>query len=307
MRHRSHRWCARRGDSVPSPTGTGGLVLLNVTFYGVRGSTPCPCDANSRYGGNTACVALESPGSDPIVLDLGTGLRFWGGTLPLDGSLRASALVTHLHWDHVQGLPFFPPVNIPGAQLDIYGPPQDGIGLGGAFAEFMRPPFFPIRVDDLMGDVRFNDIADSDVAIGDAKVRVRDVPHVGPTNGYRVDLGGFTVAYVSDHQQPLDGGCDIEESVLELCDGVDLLIHDAQYLPPDWEMKSWWGHCMVDYAVHVANEAGARQLALFHHDPARNDAAVDHLLDDARDRATKTALHEVVAASEGMTISFEDR
>ena len=285
----------------------GGLVLLNVTFYGARGSTPCPCYANSRYGGNTACVSLESPGSPPIVLDLGTGLRFWGETLPLDGSLRASALVSHLHWDHVQGLPFFAPINIPGARLDVYGPPQDGIDLGDAFAEFMRPPYFPIHLGDLMGDLTFNQVADSDVAIGDAKVRVRHVPHVGPTNGYRIDLGGVTVAYISDHQQPIDGGYDIEESVLELCDGVDLLIHDAQYLPPDWEMKAWWGHCMVDYAVHVAQEAGVRRLALFHHDPTRDDDAVDDLLEAARERARKSTIDEVVAASEGMTISFDGR
>ena len=121
-----------------SPTGTfrlrtGGKPLLNVSFWGVRGSTPCPCDENRRYGGNTACVALESPGMDPIVLDLGTGLRFWGGTLPQDGSFRGTALVTHLHWDHVQGLPFFAPINCPGARLDIYAPRpvRRGVGRGG--------------------------------------------------------------------------------------------------------------------------------------------------------------------------------
>src|SRR5204863_7173906 len=102
-----------------------GGIPLRITFYGVRGSTPCPCEANSRYGGNTACVALEVAGEDPIVLDIGTGLRFWGETLPTDGSFRGTALVTHMHWDHVQGLPFFVPVDRPGARLDIYGPTQD--------------------------------------------------------------------------------------------------------------------------------------------------------------------------------------
>ena len=128
---------------------------MNVTFYGVRGSTPCPCASNTRYGGNTACVALEAAGCDPIVLDLGTGLRFFGETQPNDGSFRGHALVTHLHWDHVQGLPFFTPVNRPGAALDIYGPPQDGMSLEEAFGEFMRPPYFPVRVADLAGDIRF--------------------------------------------------------------------------------------------------------------------------------------------------------
>ncbi len=150
-----------------------GGVTLTVTFYGVRGSTPCPCEANLRYGGNTACVALEAPGCEPIVLDLGTGLRYWGDTLPKDGSFRGSALITHLHWDHVQGLPFFVPIDRPGARLDIYGPPQNDCTLEQAFEDFMRPPYFPVRFTDLRGDIRFHDVTDTDVAIGDAKVKVR--------------------------------------------------------------------------------------------------------------------------------------
>src|SRR5688572_18529000 len=145
-------------------TARGGKKLLNVTFYGVRGSTPCPCDANRRYGGNTACVALEVPGCDPIVLDLGTGLRFWGQTQPTDGSFRGAALVTHLHWDHVQGLPFFAPVDRPGARLDIYGPKQEnGLSLEEAFEEFMRPPYFPVRASDLRGTIAFHDLDEGDV------------------------------------------------------------------------------------------------------------------------------------------------
>jgi phosphoribosyl 1,2-cyclic phosphodiesterase len=144
-----------------------------VTFYGVRGSTPCSSEANRRYGGNTACVALEVPGEDPIVLDLGTGLRYWGETQPVDGTFSATALVTHIHWDHVQGLPFLVPVDRPGATLDIYGPTQVGETLEHAFNELMRPPYFPVRAADLRGTIRFHDVDDGDMAIGDAKVQVR--------------------------------------------------------------------------------------------------------------------------------------
>jgi phosphoribosyl 1,2-cyclic phosphodiesterase len=280
------------------------MHLLNVSFWGVRGSTPCPCEQNRRYGGNTACVALEAPGIDPIVLDLGTGLRFWGGSLPQDGSFRGTALVTHLHWDHVQGLPFFAPINCPGARLDVYAPrPSDDVSVADAFEEFMRPPYFPVRATDLFGDIHFHDVGPSELTIGRASVTVRDVPHVGATNGYRVEIDGITIAYISDHQQPLEGD-EIAPSVLELCRDADLVIHDAQFLPDDFAVKSNWGHCTVEYAVHVAAASGARRLALFHHDPARQDDAVDALLEDARRLGAERGLDEVFAAYEGLTVNF---
>jgi phosphoribosyl 1,2-cyclic phosphodiesterase len=281
-----------------------GEPLLNVSFYGTRGSTPCPSEENRRYGGNTSCVALESPGHDPVVLDLGTGLRFFGQTQPDDGSFRGSALVTHLHWDHVQGLPFFTPILRPGARLDIYGPPQTDSTLSDAFHRFICPPFFPVTVEQLYGQMTFHDAGDTDLVLDGAKVRVRPVPHVGANNGYRVEMGGASVAYLSDHQMPQDGSHTVSEDVLELCDGADLLIHDAQYTPEEFVEKSHWGHCTVEYAVFVAREAGAKRLALFHHDPARSDDQLDVLLEGARQQAAATAISEVVAAYEGLTVSL---
>lgn len=291
--------------SASLPGRLGGLPVLNVTFFGVRGSTPCSCASNQRYGGNTACVSLESPGHDPIVLDLGTGLRFFGETQPQDGSFRGHALITHLHWDHVQGLPFFVPINREGAQLDIYGPPQvDGLPLEEAFGEFMRPPYFPVRVDDLIGEIRFHSLGDGDHVVGDAKVRAGSVPHVGPTNGYRVEMDGVTVVYISDHQQPTDGSLGIADGVLELCDGADLLIHDAQYTPSEFALKAHWGHCTVEYAAHIAKEAGVRRLALFHHDPDHDDEMVDRLLQGAQSSLAACGVDEVIAASEGLTVAL---
>ncbi|HVX16828.1 MAG TPA: MBL fold metallo-hydrolase [Acidimicrobiales bacterium] len=240
---------------------------------------------------------------DPIVFDLGTGLRFWGEDLPHDGSFRGTALVTHLHWDHVQGLPFFTPINRAGAELDVYAPPPEpGCSVAAAFDDFMRPPYFPVRSTDLFGTIRFHDASDTDLAIGRAKVRVRSVPHVGATNGYRVELDGYSVAYVSDHQQPCDGSSRIAGSVLELCGGADLLIHDAQYDSGEFAEKTEWGHCTVDYAVNVAVEAGAKRLALFHHDPAHDDDRVDELLGYARGLVPSGHELEVLAAGEGMSV-----
>jgi phosphoribosyl 1,2-cyclic phosphodiesterase len=271
----------------------------------VRGSCPCASEANRRYGGNTACVALEVPGEDPIIFDLGTGLRNFGTTQPTDGTFRGTALVTHIHWDHVQGLPFFPPIHQVGARLDIYGPHQAEGPLGEVLGGLMCRPYFPIHYSELEGDVEFHDVTDEEVKVGRAKVKVRPVPHNGPTVGYRVDWDGLSVAYVSDHQAPHNLKS-ISDGVLELADGVDLLIHDAQYTPAEFSVKETWGHCTVDYAVLVAKEAGAKRLALFHHDPAHSDEDLDHLLEMARCTALHAGVPEVVSAYEYLQLDLHD-
>jgi len=274
--------------------------MINVTFHGVRGSTPAPGPATVHYGGHTACVALEVPGQEPIVLDLGTGLRSWAATLDPEEPLRAKALLTHLHLDHVQGLPFFEPLERAGASLDVYGPsPAEGT-IAKVLGELFRPPWVP----EPPAGVRFYDCADEELSLGGAKVWARTVPHKGPTNGYRVEWEGVSIAYVSDHQAPpaLDT---VPEPVLELADGVDLLVHDGQYTAAEWECKGGWGHSTVDYAVLVARQAGARRLALFHHDPARSDDDLDRLLDGARRTAERLGVDEVLVAAEGLTVSFE--
>lgn len=276
--------------------------MVNISFWGVRGSTPCSCEANKRYGGNTACVSIEAPGHDPILFDLGTGLRFFGESVPVDRAFRGLSLVTHLHWDHVQGLPFFTPINRPGASLEVWGRNEHGT-LAGAFAEFMRPPYFPVTTDALAGDIVFRDVSATDLEWGRARIAVRDVPHTGATNGYRVELDGLAIVYISDHQEPVDGG-PVADSVLELCEGADLVIHDAQYEPHEFALKADWGHCTVAYAVRVAAEAGAKRLALFHHDPSHDDDVIDRLRDEATALAEGTSLIEVLAAAEGTTVSL---
>jgi len=278
--------------------------VVNVTFYGVRGSTPCACDSTRRYGGNTACVAVESATRDPILFDLGTGLRFFGLTQPTDGSFRGTALVSHLHWDHVQGIPFFAPMLAEGARLDVFAP-VDGPGtLCDAVRSFMSPPYFPVEIDALPGRFRFHEVLDDVFDLDGAKVTVAPVPHVGVTVGYRLEIDGVSIAYVSDHQQPGVGATRVDQRVLELCNGVDLLIHDAQFDEDEFPCRSDWGHCTIDYAVEVAARSGARRLALFHHDPSHDDVRIDELRDHAERIAAGRGIEEVIAASEGLTLSF---
>jgi phosphoribosyl 1,2-cyclic phosphodiesterase len=247
-------------------------------------------------------VALTSGGEDPIVFDLGTGLRAFGDTQPLDGSFSGAALVTHIHWDHVQGLPFFPPADRPGARFRIYGPQQEDATLTEVIDDFMRPPYFPVKVGDLRGEFSFHEVLKDDFRLGQAEVVARPVPHVGPTVGYRVTWHGRVVTYISDHQAPLDLES-IAEPVLELAASADVLVHDAQYTTEEFAEKAHWGHCTIDYAVEVARRAGARQLVLFHHDPAHDDDRLDQLLAVARATAGPRG-PEVVAAYEGLRISL---
>lgn len=275
---------------------------MKVTFHGVRGSTPCPAGPYARYGGNTSCVVLQSRGEDPIVCDLGTGLRTWGDSQPLDGTFKATALVTHFHFDHVQGLPFLAAADRVGSQFDIYGPGLTGHDVADQFTQFVRPPFFPVTIEQLRGSYRLHDIADESFSVGGVKVRSRAVPHVGLTLGFRVEFEGVSVAYVPDHQAPADL-TSVAESVLDLCDGVDLLIHDAQYVEADWEAKAHWGHSTIAYSIEVAARCGVKALALFHHDPSRSDDEIDRMA-LAATRATRAAGIDVFAAAEGLTIDL---
>jgi len=278
--------------------------VVEVSFYGVRGSTPCSCEANHRYGGNTACVVVEADDMDPIVLDLGTGLRFFGLDRCAHRPFRATALVSHLHWDHVQGLPFFTPIHHEGARLDVIGPAQgDGRSLRDAFDTFVNPPYFPVGIDGLAGHLRFDAVGRDTFEVGRATVSALPVPHIGPTAGYRIEVDGAVIAYVSDHQQPHPGATDVADEVLELCRGADVVIHDAQYTADEFELKHDWGHCTLDYAVEVAAQAEARELVLFHHDPSHDDETMDRLAGEAVDAAgARTTIESVVAAAEGMRL-----
>ena len=277
---------------------------MQVTFFGVRGSTPCDGDDISKYGGNTSCVAVRVPGEPPLFFDLGTGARYFGTTLPQDGTFRGTCLLSHLHWDHTQGLPFFSPLLHEGAELHVYAPAQeDGRSVADVINTVIRPPLFPVTIDQLPGMVRFHDVADEEFRVGSFKVMSRMVPHVGPTLGYRIEWGGRSIAYLSDHQQPHDGSYAVSDGARELIEGVDLLIHDSQYTPSEFEKKATWGHCTIDYAIWLAGHCHASRLALFHHDPSRSDVALDEVVRCAAAAGARMGV-EVFAASEGLVVDL---
>lgn len=274
---------------------------VNIAFHGVRGSTPCCCPTLQRYGGNTSCVSIEAEGCDPIVLDCGTGLRMFGASLA-DEPCQVHVLVTHLHWDHIQGLPFFTPLKFADTTFSVYGPGENGESFGESFGRFMAPPFFPIESGHLPASITFDDAHDRDLTLGDAEVMARPVPHTGTTSGFRVTRNGVSVAYIPDHQEPIGDPTYVAPSVLELCREVDVLIHDAQFTKEEFEIKADWGHATAEYAVEVARQAGVKTLVLFHHDPAHDDEMIDEITERMAALAADEPF-EVIAAAEGLKLT----
>jgi phosphoribosyl 1,2-cyclic phosphodiesterase len=276
---------------------------MRVTFCGVRGSTCAPGIDFVRYGGHTSCVAVAHDGEPPtLVLDAGTGLR--NLTPHLGGQpFRGTILLGHLHWDHTHGIPFFAAGNLPGSEVTVVMPAQGDPEqvLERAFS----PPHFPVTPTQLQGRWKVTSHEPGASEIEGFSVLAAEIPHKGGrTFGYRVTDGGGTVAYLSDHS-PIAAGAGPDglgayhESALALARNADVLIHDAQHTAAEFGERAFLGHSAVEYAVGLAEAAGARTLVLFHHDPARTDDEIDALVVS---HAGGTV--EVIGAAEGLTIDL---
>jgi phosphoribosyl 1,2-cyclic phosphodiesterase len=276
---------------------------MRVVFCGVRGSTCAPGREFVRYGGHTSCVALAHDGALPtLVLDAGTGLR--NLTRHLGGSpFRGTILLGHLHWDHTHGIPFFSAGNEPGSEVTVVMPGQGDPEqvLERAFS----PPHFPVTPAQLQGHWRVTSHEPGHHHREGFDLLAAEIPHKGGrTFGYRVSDGGGTLAYLSDHS-PITAGDGphglgaYHESAMALARGVDVLIHDAQHTAAEFADRAFLGHAAVEYAVGLAEEAGARTLVLFHHDPLRTDDEIDALV-----AAHAGGTVEVVAAAEGLSIDL---
>jgi phosphoribosyl 1,2-cyclic phosphodiesterase len=258
---------------------------MRVQLCGVRGSTPAPGPEFVRYGGNTSCVALTGDGEPvpTLLLDAGTGLR--QVTPLLDGlPFRGTILLSHLHWDHVQGLPFFTAGDTEGAQVRLLMPEQDGgASAEDVLARSMSPPHFPIGPSQLRGSWEFGTLPPGEITAGQFTILARQIPHKGGTTyGYRVSDGRSAVAYLPDHCPTNlgpgpDGLGEYHEAALALAAGTDALIHDASLLPDEVPAQARFGHAAADYAVGLAVRANARRVVLFHHGPGRTDTELDKL------------------------------
>lgn len=269
---------------------------LTIQFFGVRGSIASPGPSTVGVGGNTPCVEVRC-GDTVLVLDAGTGMRALGERLLAEGIREHTVLSSHLHWDHIQGLPFFLPAWIPGHRVTLVGRE----GIRGALEAQMTPPCFPVRVADMKAELAFREIASGEqIRIGAASVRAAQLNHPGGVLGYRVDYGGRGVVYATDTEHY---ACP-DPHLVELARGADVLIYDAMYTPDEYAgragpAKVGWGHSTWEAGVAVADAAGVDRLVLFHHDPQRSDAAVE-----AIERAADRARPGTVAAREGDVIAL---
>jgi phosphoribosyl 1,2-cyclic phosphodiesterase len=284
--------------------------VTKLSFWGVRGSTPTVDPATWRYGGNTPCLELTAPDGTQFILDCGTGLRVLGSrwTAPAAGVIASGVrnpethiLVTHYHWDHIQGVPFFAPLYSENNAFHFYSFRSKHLGrdsLKQVFETQMATPYFPVNMSAMTAKKKFMEVSGGDsFTIGENKITARYINHPQGCLGYRIETPGGTVVYATDNEP---GDPQLDHELRELAAGADIFINDAQYTPEQLaSTRQGWGHSSWREGVKVAREAGAKTLVLFHHDPDATDRMVDGLLRQAREE-----FDSVFAASEGMVIKL---
>jgi phosphoribosyl 1,2-cyclic phosphodiesterase len=284
-------------------------VAHALTFWGTRGSIPTPGPDTARYGGNTACISIAGAGDRLVILDAGSGLRPLGHELmkQRNGSLTADILLSHTHWDHIQGLPFFKPLSARGTSVSIYGAAQEGVPLKEILSIQMDPMVFPIPLNALAASLAVVEISEGEFEIDDFRICAFRLRHPGTTLGYRLapTSRGRVIAYVTDNELGAGGSYEVpadwRERMVEFVAGADTLIHDAMYPDQIIQARAGWGHSTPRQAVDLAHEARCRRLILFHHEPEHSDDALDRLLADTRKYAASVAPKLTVeAAAEGM-------
>lgn len=278
---------------------------MEARIWGCRGSLATPGRETLRYGGNTSCVEVRLDDGTVLVLDAGTGIRVLGQKLARERPKVVHLLLTHLHLDHLEGLPFFAPLRSTETELYVWGPPSPVRGLRQRIARYVSPPLFPLDISDLASAISFSDVPDEEWEIGDARIAAQHVVHMGPTIGYRIEEDGASLTYIPDHEPALGGLLDSRSpdwiSGFELAHRTDVLLHDAQYTEQEYEERVGWGHSSMPDALAFARIVEAGRLVLFHHDPLHADDQLERMLEHAL--IAQGGGNVPVLAREGMEIA----
>ena len=280
---------------------------MKVTLWGTRGSLASPGADTVRYGGNTSCVSIEGSKGTWLVLDAGTGIRSLGRSLPSDLK-RVDILLTHLHMDHLQGLPFFAPLRNPNVETHVWGPASTMLSLKARLQRYVSPPLFPVSVRDLSPMLQFHELSFDMFEIGEFCIVSQLVIHPNPTVGYRILHKNKVVTYLPDHE-PMLGARTFPRSPewtsgYDLAKGVDLLIHDSQYTPDEYQSRVGFGHSNMVQAFEFAALANVKSFVPFHHDPAHSDDQLDQMISDAMQEVAPG--YDVTPGQEGMTFNLEE-
>ncbi|MFA5833471.1 MAG: MBL fold metallo-hydrolase [Bacteroidota bacterium] len=298
---------------------------MKLKFWGVRGSIPTPGKSTVKYGGNTPSLELRLDNNELIILDAGTGIRNLGDHLIANGeSIKTYILITHPHWDHIQGFPFFKPAFISGNEITVIGTDREEIDLEHIIADQMKKIYFPIQLNELKANIHFRSIQEEEFKIFDARVRTLYVNHPGFTVAYRIDYKGKSLVYVSDNEpfdkqsatrmtnfEPvvlkkfLEQNGDPNQRIVDFAQGADIFIHDATYTPEEYVDKVGWGHSHYLFTLKLANDANVKHCVLFHHEPNRIDETVDKILEKCKyEVKQKKFTFECSAAYEGLELSW---
>ena len=313
------------GVLPPMPSVLASLPPARIKFWGTRGSIAVPSPETLRYGGDTTCMELRADG-EIIVLDAGTGIRPLG--IALDEELPAppiklSLLITHAHWDHIQGFPFFKPAYDSKNEIRIFGFDGAGATFREIMTEPMKSPFFPITMRELSARMDINKLNEMKFSLGKLDIHAAFVNHPGVCAGYRIFTSGGSVAFLPDHEpyefflhsargkelnaeQTRQIGAEQHAALVQFLRGSDILILDSQYTDQEYETHIGWGHGSISSAVSLALEAEVQTLLLFHHDPSHDDEMVDTMVESARELGMKSRSHlEVAGAQQGTEILLE--
>ena len=276
-----------------------------VRFWGVRGSIPVPGPQTVKFGGNTSCVEVRADGQI-VILDAGTGLRPLGAALGAEfrgKALDLTMFITHTHWDHIQGFPFFAPAYEAQNRIRVLGFEDARRGLAAAFAGQMEAPYFPVALSDMPGGIVFEELGGEAVQVGPIRVSACRTNHPGVCHGYRLDTGAGSICYIPDHEAGAADSGSGTAAVAELIRDADLVILDAQYTAEEYRGREGWGHSSMEDAVRIARDARAKRLQLFHHDPSHSDEFLDRMLEKARRIASGSGMR-VESAREGEQVTL---
>lgn len=261
---------------------------MTLTYWGVRGTLPVPGEGTLRYGGNTSCVTIEIPNKPLLVFDAGSGIKNLSDHIFASGVGRVTAkvFISHPHWDHINALPFFGPMYIPGNEFEVLGARHGDTTMRELISSQMDGVFFPITIREFGSRVYFRDLGEETIDVDGIKVRTMLLNHPGNCLGYRVEHGGKSVCYITDNELFLPDNplynLHYVEQLANFCRGADLLITDSTYTDEEYASKVTWGHSCVGQVANLAHRAEVKTLHLFHHDPSQNDDAIDAKLDQAR-------------------------